>query len=465
MPHEQADPHDLDLLPAAVPGADDQRDLPAVLEGRRARQRPAQPPRSSRRRTPASAARSWSAATRSPRACASDDQYEFQRTYPKPLSVRPVTGYFSFYSARPASSRPRTTCSPATTPLLFVTKLVDLLSNKPRKGGNVQLTLDPDAQAGGVRRPARRSARRAGRRWWRSSRAPARSWRWCRCRPTTPTSSPPTTSSSVTDTLRPAQGRPDRAAAQPGDPDPAAARLDVQARHRGGGDREGPLHRRRQRARRRDLPAAADHGPDRPDRQRGPQLRRERRQDPVHPGDGAVLQHHLRPARGEVGAEDMLETAEEFGFNQPLPRRPRPAGRLGLPRRRRRRPARPDRHRPVRGPGHPAADGDGRRRDRQRGRRDEALPRRRAAVRRPRRAREDRPEELSQAVSPDDRQRGHRADGLDRRRRAPPSPAAIPGISRRRQDRHRPERRATTARRTPGSSRSPRPTTPRSPSP
>ena len=36
-PHEQADPHHLDLLPAAVPGADAQRHLPAVLEGRRAR--------------------------------------------------------------------------------------------------------------------------------------------------------------------------------------------------------------------------------------------------------------------------------------------------------------------------------------------------------------------------------------------------------------------------------------------
>ena len=32
-------------------------------------------------------------------------------------------------SARPASSSRRTTCSPATTPALFVTRLVDLLSN------------------------------------------------------------------------------------------------------------------------------------------------------------------------------------------------------------------------------------------------------------------------------------------------------------------------------------------------
>ena len=45
------------------------------------------------------------------------------------------------------------------------------------------------------------------------------------------------------------------------------------------------------------------------------------------------------------------------------------------------------------------------------------------------------------------------------------SPAAIPGISGRRQDRHRADRPGRHARRTPGSSRSPRPTTPRSRSP
>ena len=58
--------------------------------------------------------------------------------------------------------------------------------------------------------------------------------------------------------LRAARRGPDPAAAEPGDPDPAAPGLDVQGGHRGGRDREGPLHRGRRRARRGDLPAAAD---------------------------------------------------------------------------------------------------------------------------------------------------------------------------------------------------------------
>ena len=68
--HEQADPDDLDLLPAAVPGADGERELPAVLEvGQAQRRRPAQPARAGGVVLPASAARSWWAATaRSPRA-------------------------------------------------------------------------------------------------------------------------------------------------------------------------------------------------------------------------------------------------------------------------------------------------------------------------------------------------------------------------------------------------------------
>ena len=135
--------------------------------------------------------------------------------------------------------------------LLFVNKLVDLLSSKAGKGGNVQLTIDraaQDAAFEGLERAARRRAGLGGR---ASSRAPARSWRWPRCRPSTPTSSPPTTSPRCTTTTTRLNGRRGRAAAQPGDPDDAAARLDVQARHRRRRDRERRLRRRRRRAGRR----------------------------------------------------------------------------------------------------------------------------------------------------------------------------------------------------------------------
>ena len=75
----------------------------------------------------------------------SDDRYEFQRTYPIPFKYAPVTGYFSFFS-QTAIEQTQNEVLSGEDPRLFVTKLVDLLSNDPNKGGSVQLTLDPEAQ-------------------------------------------------------------------------------------------------------------------------------------------------------------------------------------------------------------------------------------------------------------------------------------------------------------------------------
>lgn len=75
----------------------------------------------------------------------SDDRFEFQRTYPIPFKYAPVTGYFSFFS-QTAIEQTQNEVLSGEDPRLFVTKLVDLLSNDPNKGGSVQLTLDPDAQ-------------------------------------------------------------------------------------------------------------------------------------------------------------------------------------------------------------------------------------------------------------------------------------------------------------------------------
>ena len=131
-PDEQADPHHLDLLPAAVPGADGQRDLPPVLQGRRARQGPSQPPGDRGVASPASGARSWSAATPSPRACESDDQYEFQRHYPQPFKYAPLTGWFSYFG-QTGLERSQNDVLSGDDSVLFVTRLVDLLSNsRPR---------------------------------------------------------------------------------------------------------------------------------------------------------------------------------------------------------------------------------------------------------------------------------------------------------------------------------------------
>jgi penicillin-binding protein A len=75
----------------------------------------------------------------------SDDEYQFQRTYPKPYVYAPVTGWFSYYS-QTGIELSETDVLSGEDSSLFVTKLVDLLSNEPPQGGNVQLTIDPEAQ-------------------------------------------------------------------------------------------------------------------------------------------------------------------------------------------------------------------------------------------------------------------------------------------------------------------------------
>ena len=75
----------------------------------------------------------------------SDDDYDFLRTYPEPFKYAAVTGFFSYYSQTGIEQSQNDVLS-GEDDLLFVTKLVDLLSNKPGKGGSVQLTLDREAQ-------------------------------------------------------------------------------------------------------------------------------------------------------------------------------------------------------------------------------------------------------------------------------------------------------------------------------
>jgi peptidoglycan glycosyltransferase len=75
----------------------------------------------------------------------SHDEYKFQRTYPKPFVYAPITGWFSYFG-QTGLERSQNDVLSGDDSRLFVTKLVDLLSNNPTKGGNVQLTIDPDAQ-------------------------------------------------------------------------------------------------------------------------------------------------------------------------------------------------------------------------------------------------------------------------------------------------------------------------------
>ena len=84
----------------------------------------------------------------------SKDRYEFQRTYSRPFLYAPLTGWFNYYNAQSGSC---TSCQQmveqtendvlaGTDDRLFVNRLVDLLSNKQSKGGNVQLTINAAAQ-------------------------------------------------------------------------------------------------------------------------------------------------------------------------------------------------------------------------------------------------------------------------------------------------------------------------------
>ena len=74
-----------------------------------------------------------------------DDEFEFQREYPEPLKYAHVTGYFSFYS-QTGLEQTQNQVLAGDDPRLFVTKLVDLISNESNQGGSVQLTLNADAQ-------------------------------------------------------------------------------------------------------------------------------------------------------------------------------------------------------------------------------------------------------------------------------------------------------------------------------
>jgi penicillin-binding protein A len=75
----------------------------------------------------------------------SDDEYEFQRTYPLPLRYAPVTGWFSYYSQTGIEQSQNDVLSGEDS-RLFVTRLVDLVNGNNTEGGRVSLTLDPDAQ-------------------------------------------------------------------------------------------------------------------------------------------------------------------------------------------------------------------------------------------------------------------------------------------------------------------------------
>jgi peptidoglycan glycosyltransferase len=79
------------------------------------------------------------------RSVPSNDKYKFQRTYSEPFKYAPVTGYFSWFS-QTGVERSQNSVLAGDDSRLFVTRLVDMLSNSDPKGGNAQLSANAAAQ-------------------------------------------------------------------------------------------------------------------------------------------------------------------------------------------------------------------------------------------------------------------------------------------------------------------------------
>jgi peptidoglycan glycosyltransferase len=75
----------------------------------------------------------------------SDDQYKYQRTYPKPFVYAPITGWYTMGNET-AMERQENAFLSGQDDRLFVTRLVDLANGNASKGGNVVLTINPAAQ-------------------------------------------------------------------------------------------------------------------------------------------------------------------------------------------------------------------------------------------------------------------------------------------------------------------------------
>ena len=235
---------------------------------------------------------------------------------PPAVQVRPGHRLVLLLQPDRHRAQPRTTCSPATTPGCSSPSWSTWSATTPPRAATSQLTLDPAAQTAAFDGLAALGpATSQGAVVAHRADAPARSWRWS----SLPTYDPNKLASHDfargQQGLRPAQRRPGPAAAQPRHPDHAAARLDVQARHRRGGDRERQLRRRLDGARRRRRTSCRRPRAHRPDRQRGPRLRH--RPDPVHARRWRTpATPPSRRSAVEVGADAMHEQAEAFGFNE-----------------------------------------------------------------------------------------------------------------------------------------------------
>lgn len=80
------------------------------------------------------------------RSVPSNDRLKFIRRYPQAKLYAPITGYFSCYYGTSAVESAENSILSGTDSRLFVTRLLDLLSNDQPQGGSVLTTINADAQ-------------------------------------------------------------------------------------------------------------------------------------------------------------------------------------------------------------------------------------------------------------------------------------------------------------------------------
>ena len=76
----------------------------------------------------------------------SKDDYEYQRVYPQPQEYAHLSGFFSRDWGLGGVEASENSILSGSDPKLFVNRVIDLVGNKPPKGGSVTLTVNPDAQ-------------------------------------------------------------------------------------------------------------------------------------------------------------------------------------------------------------------------------------------------------------------------------------------------------------------------------
>lgn len=75
-----------------------------------------------------------------------DGQFKFQRRYPQPRKYAHLTGFFSYIYGRNAVELTENDILSGGDPRLFVNRVVDMFGNSQPKGGDVSLTINPQAQ-------------------------------------------------------------------------------------------------------------------------------------------------------------------------------------------------------------------------------------------------------------------------------------------------------------------------------